>query len=381
MSLVCEQVQTIIEAVCGLDARAKDIATQFGIHAKLGWQIWNVAHSSPLNAYKFLPNRHGLQVWRQAAVARGVPLDLFDRLDELSVSIQAVVQKHAGDEELFEMLLDSQGIEDQEEAEIKWRRQGFLGNSFNFGARARVSLSSIILYPVEEGREFSMVRMHGLYDLVRTRSGVRWPFSSLVIEHGNGESTSPGREPLEKSDHEVPLLTDFCSQPLPATQRVIEGTTVRDELLPATVGLTGAATILIGEIVHRVGPTSGFEEGEVAHFGAGIRTPCEVYIADHIVHKSIFPDAKRELCLYSELISQTARGDSDQLEVAEKLTHLGMGLHRIRTVDVPEYHSILHRAFRRIGFDPNDFHVYRIRLRYPPIPTSAMVKFDLPSGP
>lgn len=380
MSQVCEQCQTIIEAVCGLDARAKDVATQFGIHAKLGWQIWNVAHSSPLNAYKFLPNRHGLLVWRQAAVARGVPLELFDRMDELAESVQAVIQKHAGNEELFEMLLDSQGG-DQEEAEIKWRRQAFLGNTFNFGARARLTLSTAILYPVSEGREFSMVRLHGLIDLVRTRAGVRWPFSSLIVEHGDGEPAAPGKEPLIPTDHPVPFLPDFCSHPLPAIQRVTEGTTVRDELLPATVGLTGAATIVTGEIVHRVGPTSGFKEGEVAYFGSGIRTPSEVFFADHIVHKSLFPQAERKLSLFSELISPTARGESDRLEIAEKLIPLGSGLRRVRTADMPDYLNILNLAFRHIGFDPDDFDVYRIRLRYPPIPASAMVTFDLPPGP
>lgn len=382
MSDVCQQFQAIIEAVCGLDARAKDVSTQFGIHAKLGWQIWNVAHTSPLNAYKFLPNRHGLLVWRQAAVARGVPLELFDRLDELSEAVQTVVQKHAGNDEMFEMLLDSQLGEDQEEAEVKWRRQAFLGNTFSFGARARLNLSTGILFPIEDGQAFSMVRLHGLVDLVRTRSGVRWPFASLVVEHGEGVPSDLERTPLIPTDepNAVPILPDFCSHPLPGIQRVVEGLRIRDELLPATVGLTGASTIMTGEIVHRIGPTSGFEEGEVAYFGSGMRTPSEVYLADHIVHKSLFPDAKRELCLYSELISSTARGENDQMEVAEKLIPLGSGLHRVRTADMPNYLNLLHFAFRCIGFDPNDFNVYRIRLRYPPIPASAMVKHDLPTG-
>ena len=122
-------------------------------------------------------------------------------------------------------------------------------------------------------------------------------------------------------------------------------------------------------------------EGEVAHFGSGIRTPAELLVSDHIVHRSLFPGMERELRVYSELISSTARDDADRLHVSERLQFLGEGLHRIRTADVPNYAEMLTEAFARIGFDPNDFGVYRTSMRYPPIPASVMVKHPLPGPP
>jgi hypothetical protein len=373
----------VIEAVCGSGARAKDVSDAFGIHAKLGWQIWNVAYSDPFVSFRFLPNDHGVRVWLGASAERGVPAELLKRVEAAIEAVRGVVQVHAEDRETFEMLLDAQTAQPSEEAETKWRRQAFLGNAFTFGARAKTMLATAILFPGSEPNHFSIVRIHGLVGLMRTRADIRWPFAKLIVQQVDRTGTDPGREPLlaSTSAGDVPLLTQYCSQPIPEVERYQDGEFLRDELLPTYVGQTGASTIFTGEILHNVAPAHGNEGGEVAHFGTGVRTPCELLISDHIVHRSIFPDAKRELRVYGELISQTTRDDRDRLQVSQSLQHLGQGLLRVRTADVPKYGELLEEAFQRIGLDPNEFDVFRVQLRYPPMPASVMVRHTLPPPP
>lgn len=377
---VRDRCGAIIEAACGSGARAKDVSDRFGIHAKLGWQLWNLAYSPPLSALPYLPNDRGLEVWRLAAIAKDVPEILLTAFQDSVVELQGVMGRHAHDRGMFEKLLDAHATVQSEGAELKWRKQSFAGNSYTFGVQAKCMLTTAILFPAEKPHRISLVRLHALIDLVRTRSGVRWPFASLYATH-NGEILGPKREPLDWNSKVVPLLPDYCSKPLPAIERRLDGEMLVDELMPGLVGLTGASTIFTGEILHDLAPSHGAKAGEVAHFGSGVRTPCELLICDHIVHRSLFPGATRELRVFSELISQTTRDDRDRLEISEKLRHLGRGLHRVRTADVPNYAELLDETFRRISMNPEEFDVYRIRLGYPPIPASAMVRFQLPPPP
>lgn len=385
LQAVRDQCAAIIEAVCGGGARAKDVSDRFEVHAKLGWQIWNVAYSDPLTSFRFLPNEHGIRVWGQSAIQRGVPQELVRRLEEAIDKVRDVIEVHAEDREMFEMLVDAQAEPGSDEAEVRWRRQSFTGNSFTFGARAKCVLASAIFFPSEKPNWFSIVRMHGLVSLVRTRVGVRWPISTLVVQQSDGREDMPLREPLFKESEfanvTVPFMPKYCTKPLPPVERRSDGRMICDELSPGLVGLTGANTIFTGEVLHSVGPAHGMGEGEFAHFGTGVRTPCEVLISDHIVHKSLFPGAHRELRVYGELISSTTRDERDRLDVSEELQHLGRGLLRVRTADVPNYADILTDAFASIGMDPNDFDVYRVRMRYPPMPSSVMVRHELPPPP
>ncbi|WP_228062125.1 hypothetical protein, partial [Coleofasciculus sp. LEGE 07081] len=56
-----ETTRRIIESTCGSLARAKDVSTILGLHAKLGWQIWHVAFSNEFDLHQFLPNAAGIK--------------------------------------------------------------------------------------------------------------------------------------------------------------------------------------------------------------------------------------------------------------------------------------------------------------------------------
>jgi hypothetical protein len=92
----------------------------------------------------------------------------------------------------------------------------------------------------------------------------------------------------------------------------------------------------------------------------------------------MFPNVTRELRVFGELISNTTRDERDRLPVAERLQHLGRGVERVRTAEIPRYAEILGAAFEKTGWDPDDFDVYRVRMRYPPIPVSVMVRHEMP---
>lgn len=376
----------ILQTVCGGSPRAQDVTDAFGIHRKLGWQIWSVAFADdPVAPLRFLPNARGIEVWLLAAKQRHVPSNLLESARLAIDEYQQLVSTHAESREMFEMMLEGAVAEDgraDESVDLRYRKQAFTGNSYIWGVRAKSILATMVLAPSQRQGYFDMARLHGLIDLIRTRATVRWPFAQSIVKAKDGTQHHPLRQPLSDSPAVkalgMPLLDEFCSRPLPPVQRRAgESGMVEDELLPGEVGQTGASTVITGELWREVAPIKPARTGEVALFGAGVRTPGEVFVSDHFVHHGMFPNVTRELRVFGELISNTTQDQRDLLPVPEKIQHLGRGTERVRTAEIPRYADMLDRVFEKTGWNPQDFDVYRVRMRYPPIPISVMVRLEM----
>jgi hypothetical protein len=116
-------------------------------------------------------------------------------------------------------------------------------------------------------------------------------------------------------------------------------------------------------------------------FGAVVRTPSEVFVFDHFVHRDLFPDVQRELCVFGELNSPITQSDDDRLPVSEKIEHLGHGVSAARTPDIPGYAQLLRSVFANAGWNPEEFDLFRIRMAFPPMPTSVVIRHDFPVRP
>lgn len=375
-----------IEAVCGGAPRAHDVADAFGVHRKLGWQIWNVAYAADrLNALQHMPTPRSMAVLCRAAATRGLSDELARGLGEAGERFEALVRAHATERSVLEMMLGSCDARRSEDTDLRWRKQAFAGNAYVWGGHAKVVLATLLLYPSKRSGFFDMVRIHGLLGLIRTRPHVRWPIAQSIVETADGPR-DPRREPLHASETTqqtgVPLVAPLCSQPLPHVERRLsESGLLEDDLLPGPVGEGGETTVITGELLREVAPIYALEPDETALFGAGVRTPGVLLISDHLVHRDLFPHVERTLHVYSELRSPVAREACDRLPVPETVQHLGAGIRRMRTADVPHYMDLMEMIAARTGWNMGDFEHYRVRMRYPPLPTSVMIHHDLPAAP
>ena len=66
------------------------------------------------------------------------------------------------------------------------------------------------------------------------------------------------------------------------------------------------------------------------------------------------------------------------LPLKESLIYLGRGAAVMRSRDVPRYEEMVRYAMKRVGWAPGRFHVYRVRIEYPIMPSSVVIHFDLP---
>src|SRR5687768_15697206 len=147
----------IVEAVCGGSPRAQDVTDAFGVHRKLGWQIWNVAYAEdPHAAVRLVPTAKGNDVWRAAAAQHRDPDEMLRRLDDVVAQFNALVETHAEDREMLEMIVESGAEHPDESVELRWRKQAFTGNSFIWGVHAKSLLATVLLHPSARAGWFDM---------------------------------------------------------------------------------------------------------------------------------------------------------------------------------------------------------------------------------
>ncbi len=376
----------LLEEYCGGGgAGITAISERLGVHRKLAWQIRNVAYSpDPFVAARFIPTPAGIETLLASLTQLGAPPAQRERLAAAAEAFESLLKAHAGDRASLEMLVDSLTEDAPRPAEEKWRERAFQGNSFIWGAQARTLLSASALNFSKNRRDwFDAFQVRGLIGLRRLRPNVHWIIGQAAVIDDAAPQRRLERTPLDPDgaaqSQGVPLMLEFCSRPAPAVRRrPADPGLLNDELLPAPVGFAGQQTIVTGEMLRELGPVYATPGNERLLFGAVVRTPVEVFIYDQFVHRGLFPGVERELCIFGELNSPITQDERDRLPTAERIEHLGRGLTAARSAEVPGYQQMLRAAFAAAQWDPEEFEVYRVRMKYPPMPASVVIRHELP---
>ncbi|MEZ6318528.1 MAG: hypothetical protein R3B49_07220 [Phycisphaerales bacterium] len=375
----------IIELKCPGSKAVTGLCEAFGIHRKLAWQVSKVAYTAdPFAAARHMPSDKSLSAWLDAAVASGVPADLVEAARAAGERFEAIAAAHASNRTELEMLLESCGPSRDAESDAKWRQQSFVGNSYTWGAHCRVLLALCVLVPSEDqDRFFHVVNVRGLVGFRQTRPGVRWLVNqSVVVDDESRVTQGLERRALDPAGaaahHGVPVMPRFCSTPMPQlSRRASDDGMVHDEFVSGPVGQAGERTLVTGEILRNIGAVHATPNDKVAHFGTAVRTPAELLHFDLFVGAGMFGDVARDLCVFSDVANPIAFDEADELPVPERIARLGRGVSLAQTPDVPGYADLAASVFDAIGADPRDYELFRIRMAYPPMPTTVMVRHPL----
>ena len=388
-------VATIIQAVPELPSpRPVDIAERLGIDSKLAWKIANVIDGGdPFRAAQYVPGTAAFRIFLRAAANRNVPKALIASAKAAFGSYRDLVDTHAGSRPAFDMMLAGHAQEDCTRADLDHRRLMFLGSSYVWGLQARVVLRADLLAPSDDPMMFDAATIRGFIDLRRLRPNVPWRIArGYSADDAGGIHTSFVREPLAAElngtslMHEAPLMPAFCSKPLPECRRVdAPGGTIDYELVEGAVGNTGILTCVTGELLRRVEPR--YRTGAYHDISQMLRmrTPCEMVIFDVLIHRSLFGQRiEPKLVVFSDLFAEQVGPRyraGDILPAQEQIEYLGMGLDVVGMEDVDRYPEMVKCALDRGGWDAEQFDVFRVRMKYPAIPTNLVVTHDLPDPP
>tara|TARA_R110002072_G_scaffold150953_5_gene299888 strand:- start:16734 stop:18020 length:1287 start_codon:yes stop_codon:yes gene_type:complete len=375
----------IIEEKCPGSKAVSAVCSAFGIHRKLAWQVIKVAYcDDPFVAAKHMPSKKSTDVWVHAVEASGIDTQLVDAVRRAEVRFQELISTHASSKSEFDILVESSAQNEDTSTEERWRQQAFEGNSFTWGVHCRVMMGVCVLMPSDDKEDyFHLAQIRGLMGYRQSRPGVRWLLNqSVAVDDHVAHEQSMERVALDPeaalAHNGVPVLPEFCSSPMPAfTRTKTPDGMMQDEFLSSEIGLQGQRTLVTGELLRNIAPTHATPNDKTAHFGTGVRIPAEMLNFDIYVRAGLFGEVERELRVFSDVASKLTFQDIDVLSVSDKIVNLGLGLKRAHAPDLPGHQSFTQAIFHRLELDPNEYELYRIRMAFPPMPSTVMMKHEL----
>ncbi len=369
--------------------RPNDLASELGLDPKLAWNVGRCLETPDLFAsVRFLPGPTGMRVFLCAAQRRAAPAEAIAETRAAFAAFRQLVRTHAGSRKYFNMLAAGLAATGAARADIEHRRLLFEGSTYVWGVQTRTLFRANIVHPAPDTETHDLVTLRGFIDFCRMRPNVAWRLGqSFSVDRTHRVHHDTRHTPLDPAwSGPVPLVPAFCSQPIPAFRPVrgVHGNT-EFEFVESSVGHTARITCVTGELLRAVEPryrTDLYDDFCVAF---AIRTPAEALVFDLLLHRDLFPDGGApRAALYSDLFGGglTLRYEpTARLPLHDPVTRLGSGPDAACTADIPRYVDMLRYALARAGWSGDEFDVYRLRIQYPPLPTTVMLRRPLPERP
>lgn len=392
-SVVCRLRDALTQVIAGVPdfiyRRPNDLAADLGLDPKLAWNLGRcVDVPDPFASARFVPGPTGMRAFLRAAQRRGVPMAALDAARDAFDAFYELVRTHAGTRKSFNILAAGLATTERVRSDVEHRRLMFEGATYVWGVQARTIFRANVVHPSAEPEMFDLLTVRGFVDFRRMRPHVAWriarPFS-VDCSHTIHEVRRTVLDP-RSADAPLPLLTDFCSRPAPQFRPVVGAYGAQEyEFVESSVGNTARITCVTGELLQQIEPR--YRTPLYPEFCAmfPVRTPAEALVFDLLIHRGLFAGSGTLAAeLYSDLFGggPTVRYEpADRLPMYEPLVHLGTGLGGAHTPDVPRYPEMLRYALGQVGWIGDEFDLYRLRIQYPPIPTTVLLRKPLPEGP
>ncbi|MCC5786397.1 MAG: hypothetical protein JJU33_06840 [Phycisphaerales bacterium] len=367
------------------DPRA--ISECLGLNKGLAWKISKIVQAEdPFVVLQQMPGAPGLRMFVRANERAGVGDKPLGAVKEAIAEYDRMITLHSGDRATMEIMGSTLSPSSRQQIDEQHRKQFFQGASSIWGVQARTILKLGLVGPSDH-KTLDFVSINALIDLKRLRQVASWP---LAVRHAiNDDGTQMTTNRIEAIDgrfsgpDDPPLMADFCSQPLPEILTRTSDGQSSFELAGGRVGNTGAMTCVFGTVQRSDIPFFATPENQWGGQIASCDTPAELLIMDMYVHSSLPFPMPPEAVWQSHMsaLPPPLEQDPIQLPLHERVQDLGSGPLPVATPEVKAYNKLARAAFDRVGWDPSEFRGFRIKLVYPPCPTSLMLRYPLPERP
>lgn len=367
----------------------QEVSRRFGLDKNLTWKVSRVLKATDAAAaVPHMPGRAGMKILLQTLAQAGAPADRILAAQSALEAFEQVVRTHGGDRRTFESMLNSSSPVAAIQQAQSMRRLSFQGNSGTWGVQARVQISAGFVGPSSDDPErLDLAVVCGLADFRRLRPDVPWALTTLqhVTDDGSVRTTDRYEPVDDTGTGEVPLLREFCSQPLPNVRAVpIAPNVTRIELAEGPIGNAGVCTCVLAWIFRRAVPRFASENDKLGEHSVTFSTPVELAFHDLFVHQDLDFALNPQINIYNQLPAgpiypKTGR-DRGILPVPESMQRLGSPPDLV-IPELPSYPQMIRRVLKKLGWSENAAHGFRLKLAYPPIPAKAVYRHGLPTRP
>lgn len=364
---------------------AAQLAERLGLDRSLAWKVWRVASGNDqLPSPKHIPGPAGVRIFLDACERAGIEREIAVAAQRAHDAYRQFMTTEASDRASAEILLGGFTREGSQRLEMALRREAFRANTLFVGVQATAIYQMTVVLPPEPGQMPDLALVRGHFGLRRMRAGAGWLLSRTTLLQGSGPDRAHRRVRLDDTtgdvagDGGVPVVPRFCSHPLPdVARRLLANASVEDELLPGPMGGSGATDIVMGERVTGIPFEPIREDAATMH----VRTPCELVCFDVLIHER----ASREPSPRLEFYTLMSGGDlpfadphkRDLRPMPEPLEDLGRADAAPAPPGVPQYREMVHWTATRCRVEENSLRVYRVRMKFPPLPLCMVMAYSL----
>jgi hypothetical protein len=381
----------IIASVPGGPSKPVELQRALNIDMKLSCKVFKVISASgSLAAGPHIPGASALRTFLNAANAAGVQEPLVNAAVLAAADFDRVVVTHAGDRATFDSMISSlANSDDSTRITLEHRRAAFRAQRHLFGIQAKALLKCMVVQPAADPRMIDFVQISGFLSLRQLRPEAPLVISRVRTTNDDGTVRDINREPLDPTAEPGfgnALLREFCSQPPPQYRagQTAPGM-VCGELVSYGVGKKAAITCLEGHVARGAVPRYRDADNSVGANNARIRIPCEALVLDLLVREDAFgtlaPTAFTCAENLGEVPAPSTCAEWQRLDPRESVAYLGKGPSVLYAADFPRYAEMGSYVFDRLGWDGERFDVYRCHVEYPVLPSTVVMKFDLPAAP
>lgn len=382
-------VARVLGSVPDAGRRPAAVSRALGLHQTLAWKLVQIVENpDPFATVQHIPGEGGIEIFLKAAASKGVPAAQVEAVRAAVADFRRLIESHAGDRASLELMLAGLAQRPVSPVELSIRKAGFRCASYTWGVQCRAGIKTLFLKQGADPDTFDIAAVRGYIGLRRVRPNTAWPLSRRRYFNETGQVQRSTVRPIDPGSgtDTIPLLTPFCSRPLPDIETVISDNGMKEyRLRPGPVGDRSAINCFIGDIMPGRGERWGSEVDRTFDHGLQNRTPAEAITVDAFVHRDLWNDIDPESLVISELSDEPwyapNKAPGDRLPFPEQVRRLGRGVEASPCPEYPQYPDLIEYVFDRLGWRAEEFTLFRLRVEYPVVRTAVVMRFNRPDRP
>jgi hypothetical protein len=372
--------------------RPQEMARRYHLNRNLSWKVSKIIQATdPCEVVPHIPGAAGVDILLGAFETARAPASAIDSVRRAIREFDDAVATHAGDRATFDLMLAGMTCGDGAPAGLeRSRKLAFRGSSGVWGIQGKVRLGSHFVAPSAAGDGMlDTAVLGGLVGVRRLRPDVSIP---LFMRHQYNDDGSPidlpRHEPIENrpaGPDDLMLLSEFCTAGLPALSVAPFPGGMRYDLARGPVGNTARMNWIFGWHGHRFACMDRDERNTFGEHATRVFVPVETLLCDLFVHRDLRFAMTPRVALHGQIaggMPYPASGrDRDRIPFTESIQEIGGRSPVVATPLVPRYPEMVGRVLERLGWRPGDFRGFRFQMKYPPLPSVAVLRYDLPERP
>lgn len=361
----------------------QDVARRFKLNKTLTWNIARLIQATDgLGAVPHVPGSASIEKIIKATESQGASKPTIDRVRAAAKEFERVVEVHVGDRATLDLIIDGLGPNGGIGLEQS-RKRAYIGNSGIYGIQTKTKLMTCFIAPnADDPDQLDMAMVRGHVGLRRLRPSVSFPIFRMRQWSQAGQAVGTREwEPIEAGETDR-AMRSFNKGSVPEINAVETDGGTDYVILPGPIGNRGAFDCFFGDMIRAGASRYRTEDDTTGEFGATITVPAENLVFDLIYHKDLAFCAQAEARIYAySFLHGNREGDWDEssvLPINQPATPIAGSPPAVATPLVPRYAEMLQLVTKRLEIDAGEFRGLRFELKYPPLGSTAVLRFGLP---